>query len=96
MDDAFTRRFQTVVHFPMPRPSERLRLWEKAFPKAMELSEEINLRAIADRYEIAGGAITNVIRYCAMAVLRRKSNIVLLADLEEGIRREFRKEGKSI
>ena len=96
MDDAFTRRFQTVVHFPMPRPAERLILWEKAFPPAMEMSSEVNLRAIADRYEIAGGAITNVVRYCAMAALRKGGNIVTMADIDEGIRREFRKEGKSV
>jgi hypothetical protein len=96
MDDAFTRRFQTVVHFPMPRPAERLILWEKAFPPAMQLSPEVNLRAIADRYEIAGGAITNVVRYCAMAALRRGGNSVTMIDIDEGIRREFRKEGKSV
>lgn len=96
MDDAFTRRFQTVIHFPMPRPSERLRLWQKAFPEAMLLDEEIDLRKTSDRYEISGGAIINVVRYCAMAALRRGGNVVKLMDLEEGIRREFRKEGKSV
>ncbi|MCI5118352.1 MAG: ATP-binding protein, partial [Candidatus Electrothrix sp. LOE1_4_5] len=27
IDDAFVRRFQTVIHFPMPRSEERLLLW---------------------------------------------------------------------
>ncbi len=30
IDDAFARRFQSMIHFPMPGPEERLRLWRGA------------------------------------------------------------------
>ncbi len=29
LDDAFSRRFESVIYFPMPRPEERLRLWQQ-------------------------------------------------------------------
>jgi SpoVK/Ycf46/Vps4 family AAA+-type ATPase len=32
MDDAFLRRFHTIIHFAIPNAFERLKLWEKAFP----------------------------------------------------------------
>jgi hypothetical protein len=31
MDDAFTRRFQSMIHFTMPSTEERLQLWKNAF-----------------------------------------------------------------
>jgi hypothetical protein len=96
MDDAFTRRFQGVIHFPMPRPDERLKLWKLAFPPTVVLEKDIDLKLIADRYEIAGGSIINVVRYCAMMALRKNGNIITLEDITEGIRREFRKEGKTV
>ncbi len=96
IDDAFTRRFQTVISFPMPRPGERLDLWKKAIPDAVTLSDDINLHSIAGKYEISGGAMMNVVRYCLLMTLRRGSKTITLADLEEGIRREYKKEGRSV
>lgn len=96
LDEAFTRRFQSVIQFPMPRPVERLRLWEKAFSEHTVLEDAVDLHDISNRFEISGGAMMNVIRYCSVQALRRKSNVITLADLEEGIRREYKKEGRSI
>ena len=31
MDDAFVRRFQSIIHFPMPRIEERHKIWSNAF-----------------------------------------------------------------
>ncbi len=33
MDDAFSRRFQSMIHFPIPGVKERKKLWENAFFK---------------------------------------------------------------
>lgn len=96
IDDAFTRRFQTVISFPMPRPGERLHLWKKAIPEAVTLHEDINLQNIAGKYEISGGAMMNVVRYCLLMTLRRGQKLITLSDLEEGIRREYKKEGRSV
>ncbi|HEU4718442.1 MAG TPA: ATP-binding protein [Bacteroidia bacterium] len=96
LDEAFTRRFQSVIHFPMPRPSERLLLWQKAFSDRTVLEPAIRLDEISMQYEISGGAMMNVVRYCSLMALRRGGNTILLSDLEEGIRREYRKEGRTV
>ena len=31
IDEAFTRRFQTIIHFPIPKPEQRMNIWKKAF-----------------------------------------------------------------
>jgi len=94
IDDAFVRRFQSLVHFPMPRPSERLRIWRNAFSPKAVLEDRIDLPRIAEKYDLSGGTIMNVVRYSSLRALSRGSNTILLDDMEEGIRRELVKEGK--
>ena len=96
IDDAFMRRFQSVVHFPMPGPRERLRIWREAFSNKAQLEGRIDLGAIAEKYELSGGTIMNVVRYASLAALGRGSELVLQEDLAEGIRRELLKEGRAL
>ena len=95
IDDAFVRRFQSVVHFPMPRPAERLRIWRDALPPTVELAQ-LDLPTLADKYELSGGTITNVIRYASLKALARGARALLPDDVEEGIRRELLKEGRAM
>ena len=96
IDDAFIRRFHSVIQFPMPRPAERQRIWRNAFsPKAM-LEDRIDLGRLSEKYELAGGTIMNVVRYSSLKALSRSEATIRLEDMEEGIRREFMKEGRSV
>jgi len=96
IDDAFMRRLQSMVYFPMPKPAERLRIWTNAFSPRAEPEQKIDLGRIAEKYELAGGTIMNVVRYASLKALSRQSVVILLEDLEEGIRREFQKEGRTL
>jgi DNA polymerase III delta prime subunit len=96
MDQAFSRRFQAMINFKMPTKEERLKLWGKAFSGACTLSPEIDLNTIAEHYELAGGAIINVLRYCALAAVQRGDTVVNKQELLIGIRRELKKENKTI
>ena len=96
MDDAFTRRFQSIVYFPMPNTQERLLLWRNMLNKQSTLAPCVDLPALAEQYELSGGAMTNVIRYAAINTLQRGNQAIEHRDLEKGISRELRKEGKLI
>jgi len=96
IDDAFIRRFQSVVQFPMPRPPERLRIWREAFPRQATLDARIDLGRIADKYELSGGTIMNVVRYASLMAVSRGDATIALDDVEEGVRREFVKEGRAL
>jgi AAA+ superfamily predicted ATPase len=96
LDDAFTRRFQTIVQFTMPSKYERLKIWQKGFSKKCVLERAIDLEQIAEKYQLAGGSIMNVIRYASLMALEAGSNVVMLKDLIAGIQREYTKEGKSL
>jgi AAA+ superfamily predicted ATPase len=95
MDEAFTRRFQLMIHFTKPTTEERYELWKNAFSGTCTLDEEIDLWKVAKTYELAGGNIINVLRYCALAAIRRGDTVVNQYELMEGIRKEFKKEGRS-
>jgi AAA+ superfamily predicted ATPase len=96
MDDAFKRRFQSIIHFTMPTSEERYQLWENAFSGTCRLHEEIDLHAIAEEHELAGGSIINVLRSCALSAVRRNDPVVTKKELMACIRREFKKENKTV
>ena len=95
IDDAFMRRFQTIIYFPMPKPADRLRLWNEGFSDQTELDPRINLNDFAAEYEISGGGIMNVIRYATLMALNKDTRTIAYDDLLNGIRNEFTKEGKT-
>ncbi|NUO09035.1 MAG: AAA family ATPase [Candidatus Brocadia sp.] len=96
VDDAFVRRFQNIIHFPMPRPEERYEIWRRAFPPQIKIGEEIDWRHVSVRFELAGASIMNVTHYCSLEALADKSGVVGLKRLESAIMREYIKEGKVV
>lgn len=94
IDSAFARRFQSMIPFALPQADARFALWAQAFPEAGLLAPEVDLRALAERHELSGGAIVNAARYAHLARLRSGSKVVSYADLESGIARELHKTGK--
>lgn len=96
IDEAFIRRFQAIIHFPMPRPEERCQIWRQAFPKQIEIASDIDWRQVAARYELTGAGIMNVTQYCAVEALADRSCAVTSRQLEAAILREFTKEGRIV
>ncbi len=96
MDEAFSRRFQSLVYFPMPDADQRLRLWEGNLHGDTLLAEDVSLPKLAEEHELSGGAITNVVRYGAIRALKDGRKKISLEDLQKGVSKEMRKEGKTI
>ena len=94
VDAAFSRRFEHMIHFPIPRPNERLLLWKKSLPESIELEVGLDLGEIASAYELSGGTIMNIVRHVCLQAIARESNILCRADFEEGVRREYSKENR--
>jgi hypothetical protein len=94
IDEAFTRRFQSMIYFPLPKAPERLRLWQAAFPPQVEVGPGLAWEEIARRYELSGANIVNIVHYCCLRLLAQQSSLLTLELLLAGIRREFAKEDK--
>jgi SpoVK/Ycf46/Vps4 family AAA+-type ATPase len=96
IDDAFLRRFQSMIFFPVPDPLQRQILWEKALNKSEYVASEVDVKELSKSYELAGGSIINVIRYAAIASLRNGSQLITQKDLLAGVAKEQRKQGRII
>ncbi|HJZ41914.1 MAG TPA: ATP-binding protein [Bacteroidales bacterium] len=96
IDEAFTRRFQSHIYFPLPRYNERLLLWQHAFPEKVTLENSLDLNALARQYELTGAHIMNIVQYACLQALFRKERTIRQADIINGIKREYSKEGKII
>lgn len=92
IDEAFSRRFQSLVYFPMPDEDTRCKLWESMLPQTWLPNREECIRKMAD-YELSGGAMTNVIRSCALYLIAVKASILEEHILMNAIRSEQVKEG---
>ncbi len=88
IDDAFLRRFQSIVHFPVPKQTERKRIWTEAFPRKARLEESVDLARIAEKYDVTGGMIMNVVQYASLMALSRGGSTVLGEELREAVRRQ--------
>ncbi|MBL8350883.1 MAG: ATP-binding protein [Burkholderiaceae bacterium] len=95
LDAAFARRFEAVIYFPMPRAEERLQLWRQGFPAAVTLDAGVDLAQLAQRHELCGGAIMNVVRYACLVAAEDGSHRITAEALQRGIRRELAKEGRA-
>jgi len=80
----------------MPSMKERLKIWQKTFSPKTNFAADVDLTAISADFEISGGSITNVVRYCSLLAMKRANRIIYKADIMEGIRKEFLKEGRTI
>lgn len=94
-DEAFARRFQSMIHFPLPGHEQRLRMWESHFKdQPYRLSPDVDLRKLARDHELSGGSIINVLRYACLKAVVRSPQEIRAQDLLQGIQRELSKEGR--
>ncbi|MBO9731369.1 MAG: ATP-binding protein [Chitinophaga sp.] len=95
MDQAFIRRFQTVVPFNPPNEQESLVLWNNTMPANIPWSEDISLQELARKYELTGASILNIVQSASIRALSEDRPIDT-QDLLEGIQHEYYKNGKSV
>lgn len=96
IDEAFTRRFQSIIHFPFPRIEERLALWQKTLPQQTNVAADVNWPQIAARFELTGANIVNVVQHSLLTMLANGKQSLDYQQIEMGIVRELVKEGKLI
>lgn len=74
IDEAFSRRFQSIIYFPMPDEELRAALWRSMLPKEWLGDDAEELIAKAAERELSGGSITNVVRRCAISLCNADNN----------------------
>ena len=70
-----------------PRKPSKLRTGLKEFEHDVSAQLAAVGKQMAEKYDLSGGTILNVVRYASLMALSRSGNTIWQHDLEEGIRR---------
>ncbi len=84
MDEAFARRFQSIVLFRMPDAERRLAIWRGTIGRN-PVAPDVDLPALAQACELSGGDIVDVVRHACLRAVARQPATVALADIQSGI-----------
>jgi hypothetical protein len=93
LDDAFTRRLDLVIDFPVPDPDQRLLLWERCLGPLLPRGTDLDLAFCADSFELAGGNIRSV-AVTAAYLAADTGAPVTMSTLIHAIQREYQKLGR--
>ena len=78
------RRITLSQQFQEPDAILREAIWQKHIPSKLQLCDDVDLRALAEEYEISGGFIKNaVVTALSLAVARCGSNEGVVVTMEE-------------
>jgi AAA+ superfamily predicted ATPase len=88
MDDAFSRRFQNIVHFDLLNHELSKKYWQDNFPKNVSLHPAIDFDVIVKRSPLSPASIINVINRVCLKTIRKDSIEISPADLELCIKDE--------
>ncbi|NHC13813.1 ATP-binding protein [Motilibacter deserti] len=93
VDDAFARRLDTVVDFPVPDEAHRLRLWDRCLGPAVPRADDLDLAFCARQFEVSGGNIRSIATTAAYLTAAQQRPLCM-ADLVRAVQREYRKLGR--
>ena len=95
IDEAFLRRLDHVLEFPMPEEAERLQIWQRAVPSEAPVAPDVDLVFLARKFKLAGGHIRNIALTAAFLAAEDNTPIGM-KHFARATRREYQKLGKLI
>ena len=93
IDDAFKRRIKFMINFVFPTPEVRLSLWKKILPKAARCDEPLDFEFFADRFELSGSNIKEILTNAAFIAASEGSGI-RNSHIIEAVKLNYSKYGK--
>ena len=95
MDEAFVRRMQFIVDFPLPEAEQRRQIWARVLPPELPREPDLDLTLLADRFALAGGNIRNI-AVAAAFLAAEEDRPLAMRHLVAATRRELQKLGKVV
>jgi SpoVK/Ycf46/Vps4 family AAA+-type ATPase len=93
-DDAFSRRLDMIVEFPVPAADERRALWLSHLGHHHGLDDQ-SVNRLAAKADLCGGDIRNAVLTAAV-VADKDGRHIEFADIVIGVTGEYRKHGKPL
>ncbi len=85
IDAAFMRRITYVVHFPFPDPPAREAIYRGMLPKDAPVSDDIDWTFLAEKFELSGGHIKNIVLSAAFMAAGEGAPISMRHLLRAGV-----------
>lgn len=92
LDDAFLRRLQFAVEFPIPDEASRKEIWTGMFPEKARLGEDVDFNFLS-KFKLTGGNIKNIALLSAV-LAADGSGVIGMKEILRALKREFQKMGK--
>lgn len=92
MDDAGLRRFAFRFKFPSPDVAMRARLFRGMLPKHVEVDPEIDWQWLAEKVDVTGGYVRNIMQRAA-ALAAARDGVLSLATMVAAVNRELKQLG---
>jgi hypothetical protein len=93
IDEAFARRLDSIVDFPMPEEADRRRLWQRNLVAGVPREDDLDLDFLARAFKLSGGNIRNIVLTAAY-LAAESGRAVGMVDLIRATEREYRKLGR--
>jgi hypothetical protein len=93
VDEAFARRIDSIIEFPMPQLAERRALWERCLGPHLPLDDDVDLELCARAFPLSGGNIRSIALTAAYLAADGGRPVAML-DLMRATHREYRKLGR--
>jgi adenylate kinase family enzyme len=93
IDDAFVRRLDFVIDFPFPEAEDRTRIWKLLLPEEAPLDADVDVKFLAERFKLSGGAIRNCSLSAAFQAADEGSEIHM-RHLVRAVAQEYGKQGR--
>ena len=91
LDPALERRLSLKVKFELPSKDLRQKIWQSHIPDKVRLSDAVDFKMLAAKYDFSGGNIKNAVLNAFRKMASRNSDMLILEDLIFGANLE--KEG---
>lgn len=93
IDEAFTRRLDAVVEFPLPDEESRRRLWLLNLETGPPLADDIDVDFLARSFKVSGGNVRNVVASAAF-LAAGAGHAIHMTDIVRAMQREYHKLGR--
>jgi SpoVK/Ycf46/Vps4 family AAA+-type ATPase len=93
IDEAFFRRMHFAVEFPAPDEALRFQIWRQHFPEAAPLGSDVDFDFLANRFNLTGGHIKNIVVNAAF-LAADASDRIRMEHLLRAAKREYDKIGR--
>lgn len=95
IDEAFTRRLDTIIDFPAPTPKLRLTLWQRCLAPPLPLADDVEFDFLAEAFDLAGGNIRSASTTAAYLAAAGVSPVTMQL-IVRAVEQEYRKLGRLV